>query len=205
MLNMRRNLVAFNWRPSIHPRGAPCVCRASLRTQSSQASRIDRITAKLPRRLQKYTNGLRNAPVSHIVSFLILHEITAIVPVLGLFGLFHYTNYVPVNYVTGHFGTYVEDGVGRFERYFKRKGWFGFGHDQEDVPSASPGNHESKSEDAVERWHSGDARYKVVVEVALAYAITKALLPIRIIGSVWATPWFAGILVRAKGIFTRKS
>ncbi|KAI8659764.1 hypothetical protein LRP88_06327 [Fusarium phalaenopsidis] len=205
---MRRNLFTFNWRHSLRPRHAPCVCRTSIRTKSSQASRIDRITAKLPRRLQKYTNGLRNAPVSHIVSFLILHEITAIVPVLGLFGLFHYTNHVPVDYVTGHFGTYVEDGVGRFERYFKRKGWFGFGQDQEDeatMPSTNPANHESKSEDAVERWHSGDGRYKVVVEVALAYAITKALLPIRIIGSVWATPWFAGVLVRAKGIFTRKS
>ncbi|KAM5344993.1 hypothetical protein ACJ41O_010855 [Fusarium nematophilum] len=204
---MRRNVFAFNWRPSLRPRSPPCISRPCIRAESSQASRIDRITSKLPRRLQKYTNGLRNAPVSHIVSFLILHEITAIVPVLGLFGLFHYTNYVPVNYVMGHFGSYVEDGVGRFERYFRRKGWFGFGKDEDNEavqPNTSATHHDSKSEDAVERWHSGDGRYKVVVEVALAYAITKALLPVRIIGSVWATPWFAGVLMRAKGIFTRK-
>ncbi|KAJ4256641.1 hypothetical protein NW762_008737 [Fusarium torreyae] len=203
---MRRNLLAFNWRPSLRFRAPPRINTPHTRAESTQASRIDRITSKLPRRLQKYTNGLRNAPVSHIVSFLILHEITAIVPVIGLFGLFHYTNYVPVNYVMGHFETYVEDGVGRFERYFRRKGWFGFGQNEEgETPSSTTTTHpDSKSEDAVERWHSGDGRYKVVVEVALAYAITKALLPVRIIGSVWATPWFAGVLMKAKGIFTRK-
>lgn len=32
---------------------------------------------------------------------------------------------------------------------------------------------------------------RVVVEFATAYAITKALLPVRLVGSVWATPWFA--------------
>jgi ribosome-associated translation inhibitor RaiA len=203
---MRRNLVAFHWRPSLRARALPRQFNSTIRAESTQASRIDRITSKLPRRLQKYTSGLRNAPVSHIVSFLILHEITAIVPVLGLFGLFHYTNYVPVDYVTGHFGTYVEDGVGRFERYFKRKGWFGFGQNEEvETTSDTATTHpDSKSENAVERWHSGDGRYKVLVEVALAYAITKALLPVRIIGSVWATPWFAGVLMRAKGVFTRK-
>ncbi|KAF4967349.1 hypothetical protein FSARC_5072 [Fusarium sarcochroum] len=203
---MRRNLIAFNWRPSLRVRAPPRTNTSYTRAESTQASRIDRITSKLPHRLQKYTNGLRNAPVSHIVSFLILHEITAIVPVLGLFGLFHYTNYVPVNYVSGHFGSYVEDGVGRFEKYFRRKGWFGFGQNEEGLaPSSTATTHpDSKSEDAVERWHSGDGRYKVVVEVALAYAITKALLPVRIIGSVWATPWFAGVLMRAKGVFTRK-
>ena len=30
-----------------------------------------------------------NAPVSHVVSFLILHELTAIVPLLSLWYLFH--------------------------------------------------------------------------------------------------------------------
>ena len=32
---------------------------------------------------------------------------------------------------------------------------------------------------------------RVVVEVATAYAITKALLPLRLVLSVWATPAFA--------------
>ncbi|KAH7152057.1 hypothetical protein B0J13DRAFT_547515 [Dactylonectria estremocensis] len=198
---MRCNLISLNWRPRLDPRTVPRLGRVPVRSESSQASRVEHITSKLPRRLQKYTTGLRNAPVSHIVSFLILHEITAIVPVLGLFGLFHYTNYVPVAYVSEYFGGYVQDGVSRFERYFKRKGWFGFGLESKDSSMAT--SVKSTSEEAMERWHSGDGRYKVVVEVALAYAITKALLPVRIVCSIWATPWFAGVLVRAKGIFTR--
>jgi hypothetical protein len=30
---------------------------------------------------------------------------------------------------------------------------------------------------------------------ATAYAVTKALLPLRLIFSVWATPWFARIAI----------
>lgn len=153
--------------------------------------------------MQKYTAKLRNAPVSHVVAFLILHEITAIVPLFGLFGLFHYTNYVPLGYMMEHYGTYVQDGVKRFEKYFKRKGWFGFGDEQNEGDTglvAEPG-----TQDAVmEKWRSDETKYKVVVEVALAYAITKALLPLRILGSLWATPWFAGVIVTARQIARRK-
>jgi hypothetical protein len=36
---------------------------------------------------------------------------------------------------------------------------------------------------------------RIVIEVAAAYAITKALLPVRLILSVWATPWFARVVI----------
>lgn len=36
---------------------------------------------------------------------------------------------------------------------------------------------------------------KIVVEFATAYAITKVLLPVRIAGSLAATPWFARVAV----------
>ena len=47
------------------------------------------------------------------------------------------------------------------------------------------------------------------MEVATAYAITKAMLPGRIVFSVWATPWFARVFVgrvggRLRGLFSRK-
>lgn len=199
---MIRNPRYLNCRPSLRPSAR--LSRPHARAESSQASRVDRIAAKLPPRLRKYTNGLRNAPVSHIVSFMILHELTAIVPLVGLFGIFHYTNYVPMTYMTGHFEGYVQDGVARFEKYFKRKGWFGFDlEDKTAIDVSETVDVKAKEDAAIERWQSGDGRYKVVIEIALAYAITKALLPIRIIGSVWATPWFAGVLMRAKGIFKR--
>jgi len=42
------------------------------------------------------------------------------------------------------------------------------------------------------------------VEIALAYAITKALLPLRILASLWATPWAAGLLVRLRSLVGSK-
>ncbi|RFU81228.1 hypothetical protein TARUN_975 [Trichoderma arundinaceum] len=207
---MSRTRIPFNWRPTLRTRPPARHLRSSIRAQSTEASgisRLDRLTSKLPKRLQKYTNGLRNAPVSHVVSFMILHEITAVVPLFGLFALFHYTNYVPVSYMTEHFGEYVQGGVEKFEKYFKRKSWFGFGQEDSSTsaePTSGTTAQNAPVEDAMQRWHNGEQKYKILVEVALAYAITKALLPVRIIGSVWATPWFANILVRAKSSLARK-
>lgn len=40
-------------------------------------------------------------------------------------------------------------------------------------------------------WGSGEGAVRIVVELATAYAITKALLPFRLVVSIWATPTFA--------------
>lgn len=182
-------------------RQAPGRCQS---TETPGASKIDRITSKLPRRLQKYTQGLRSAPVSHVVSFLILHELTAIVPLVALFVLFHYTTYVPLTYVTEHFGNYVEAGVSRFEKYFRRKGWFGFEKGVTGANGQPLQDGPGQPQDAVSKWQTGDPKYKILVEVSLAYAITKALIPLRIVCSVWATPWFAGVLVGLRKGVSRK-
>jgi len=116
--------------------------------------------------------------------------VTAILPLIGLFGIFHYTSWVPVGAVTERYGEYVHEGVARAERYFKRKGWFGFSN-KDDTDTTEV--------EALESWTT-DGRYRAVVEVALAYAITKALLPVRILASLWATPWFAGFLVRLRTV-----
>lgn len=42
-----------------------------------------------------------------------------------------------------------------------------------------------------QKWHASEAGTRILVEVATAYAITKVLLPVRIVVSVWAAPWFA--------------
>lgn len=175
-------------------------------SQAPQSSRVDRITSKLPKKLQKYTSGLRDAPVSHIVSFLILHELTAIVPLVVLFTLFHYTTCAPISYMTEHFGDYVNGGISRFERYFRRKVWFGFGTEGPAECKEQPTGTVEKShtDEVLDRWKKGDRKYEILMEVALAYAVTKALLPIRIIGSMWATPWFAGVLVKMRRLVTRK-
>ncbi|KUI60289.1 hypothetical protein VP1G_07482 [Cytospora mali] len=167
-------------------------------SSQKQQSRADRILSQLPASMQKYTTRLRNAPLSHVVAFLILHEMTAVVPLLGLFGLFHYTDYVPLGYMMEHYGGYVRDGTARFERYFKRKGWFGFGRDEDEAGGQLQA--EGGDEGVMDRWASSDGKYKIVVEVALAYSITKVLLPVRIMASLWMTPWFAGLMVRIRGV-----
>ncbi|KAK4157600.1 hypothetical protein C8A00DRAFT_40026 [Chaetomidium leptoderma] len=165
-------------------------------------TRADRILARLPRPLQRYTSRLRGAPLTHVVAFLVLHELTAVVPLVGLFGLFHFTDHVPVAYMLAHYGGYVREGVGRFERWFRRRGWFGFG---EGGVEEGQGVQQQQSKDGgvMERWER-DPKYRVVVEIGLAYALTKVLLPLRIIGSVWATPWFAGVLGRLGRVFGRR-
>lgn len=165
---------------------------------------MDRISARLPRPLRKYTDGLRNAPLSHVIAFLILHELTAIIPLVGLVALFHYTTLAPVNYMTEHFGAYVQSGVSRFEKYFKRKGWFGFEKEEKGDDTAVPSSDHHSTDEVLQKVAGHDAKYKVLMDVALAYAITKALLPVRIIGSVWAAPWFARILLRTKKAITGK-
>lgn len=173
------------------------ITRRSTSTKTTQSSRADKILSRLPARMQKYTTRLRGAPVSHVVAFLVLHELTAVVPLVALFGLFHYTDYVPLGYMMANYGGYVREGVGRFERYFTRKGWFGFGDEAGGETKVVAAGAEGE-ENVMDRWESPDGKYRLVVEVALAYAITKALLPVRIIGSVWATPWFAGLLSRIR-------
>lgn len=188
---------------SPQPAASPSA-EAAAAAASKQQSRADRILSRLPRGMRGYAGRLRSAPLSHVVAFLVLHELTAVVPLLGLFGLFHYggASAAPVGYMMEHYGSYVREGAARFERYFTRKGWFGFGGEDGDVAAgAGIGVGDGGGDDAVmSRWEGSDGKYRIVVEVALAYAITKALLPARIVVSLWATPWFAGVMGRIRRV-----
>lgn len=208
--------------------------QASTASTTAPTTKLDRIITRLPKPLRGYTSRLRSAPLSHVVAFLILHELTAIIPLLALFGLFHY--FTPISswteYILTRYGTYVSDGIARFERYFTRKGWFGFGEDHSRSQSPQETETQSKNgeveggggqvkaqtaaqeqgkdqqrqqqhkEEVIRKWESGDVdgKYRILVEIALAYALTKALLPVRIVASVSATPWFAGVLARLRNI-----
>ncbi|CAG8972755.1 hypothetical protein HYALB_00006847 [Hymenoscyphus albidus] len=169
---------------------------------SPQNERITRILSRLPKFLHPYTNGLRSAPVSHVVSFLILHEITAIVPLVGLAGVFHYCEWLPKGWSEA---SYINDGVEKFGRYFRRKGWFGFSREHEEGEiQVKEGVSEGFVADIEVKGSGNGNGTRILVEVATAYAITKVLLPARIILSVWATPWFARVAVGRFGrIFKR--
>lgn len=157
--------------------------RYSAKPPSSKAaasrSRIERLNSRLPRFLHRYTTPLLTAPVSHITAFLLLHELTAVVPLLGLAATFHYTNWLPPFFSEG---AWVREGVERFGKYFRRKGWL------KSLDDEGAGKRDKT-------WSFGEGGVRIVVEFATAYAITKALLPLRLILSVWATPWFARISV----------
>ncbi|KAK0668891.1 hypothetical protein QBC41DRAFT_114099 [Cercophora samala] len=158
----------------------------SATTTAKKLSRAEQILSRLPRPLQKYTSSLRSAPTTHVVAFLILHEITAIVPLLGLVGLFHYGNWLPLDMVGD--SEVVREGVGRFERYFRKKGWLPPGEEVEGG--------------LLENWKE-DGRYRLVVEVGVAWALCKVLLPVRIGVSLWGTPWVARGIGRVRGVFKR--
>lgn len=78
-------------------------------------SSVERIASKLPKKLQPYASRFLNRPVSHLTSFLLLHEITAIVPLGGLFWLFHATKWSP----PGMPGKWIDDGTRKFGNYVR--------------------------------------------------------------------------------------
>ena len=78
-----------------------------------------------------------------------------------------------------------------FGRYFRRKGWFGFNNED------GPGKREKI-------WNVSESASRFLVEVATAYAITKAMLPARLVLSVWGTPWFARVVIGRLGGAIRK-
>ncbi|KAF2021273.1 hypothetical protein BU24DRAFT_18055 [Aaosphaeria arxii CBS 175.79] len=167
-------------------------------SQPSAQSRIDRFNRRLPRFLHKYTSALGNAPLTHISAFLLLHEITAIVPLLGLAATFHYTHWLPSWFAEG---AWVLQGVERFGKYFRKKGWIR-------SADADEADLEVQMRRRDKAWNISEGGVRVVVEFATAYAITKMLLPLRIVLSVWGTPWFATrtvipLMNRVKRIFGR--
>lgn len=110
-------------------------------------------------------------------------------------------------------GRWVSEGMERFGRYFGRKGWFGFERvDSTAIQTpAVVGEREeelgegSLIEETEKKWHVGEKGSRILIEVATAYAIAKVFLPARILLSVWATPWFARVVIgRVGGIFGRR-
>jgi len=208
-------------RPRLPPRRTYATPPPSPSPSPSPGDRIARLNRRLPRFLRKYTSALANAPLSHITSFLILHELTAIVPLFSLAAYFHYTHWLPSWFAEGAF---VLNGVERFGKYFRRKGWIRTGDKEEaerevrEAQGLEKGVRQARDaenalgEDGLRKvdkvWNVGEGGVRLVVEFATAYAITKALIVPRVVFSVWATPGFARWTVvplaeRMKGFFRR--
>lgn len=119
-------------------------CASTSSAASSRSSYIERFNARcknnaflalravvdssaVPRFLQKITRPLTSAPVTHVTAFLVLHEITAIAPIFGLAGLFHYTQWMPP-YISEW--KWFADGMRKWGNYLRKRGWL-----KEDEPS----------------------------------------------------------------------
>ncbi|WEW56107.1 hypothetical protein PRK78_001542 [Emydomyces testavorans] len=171
-------------RPSLR-RATPPGRRYSAPPNSQTRGRFEKFNKRLPRFLQPYTTPLLNAPATHITSFLILHEITAVVPLFGLVGAFHYGGWIP-SLSDGEENNVVDEGVRKFGKWLRKKGWVESDiTDEKAIGSIERGNTAENLDPNVDRG------VRLILEFATAYAITKALLPVRIIVSVWSTPWFA--------------
>jgi hypothetical protein len=141
----------------------------------------------VPDFLQRWTRPLLSAPVSHVVAFLVLHEITAIVPLVGLTVVFHYYHWLPESIVDGE---WVQKKVAAFSRMFIRNKW------TDDAEVEELGKTRNIGDIDVESLKSKSGSVKLVLEAATAWAVVKLLMPVRVVVSVWATPWFARIAVR---------
>jgi hypothetical protein len=153
-------------------------------------STYTRILNRTPKFLRPTVAALHNAPVTHITAFLLLHEVTAVVPLVGLAGAFHYYHWLPPYFAEGE---WVVAGVEKFGRYFRRKGWIGAGEEAEAEGKAKDGKDltQLKTTRGLKWWNRGEGGMRWVVEFGTAYAIVKTLLPLRILISVWGAPWFA--------------
>ncbi|KAF2963511.1 hypothetical protein GQX73_g10059 [Xylaria multiplex] len=228
--------------------------------------RISRILTSasrfLPKRLQSSLQNLRSAPFSHVCAFFVLHEITAILPILGLTYAFYMLDWVPTSWVLGPFAAWAEDGLKKYVPYFRQKNWFGFKDKDvngsadweealenqlreevekerqregreggwfvgfsrgiwdrdpagESAPTGSSGNitiggdsrrtaavwQKMKQAATVENTEKG---YKIGIQIAAAYVITKFLLVPRIALSLWLTPWLARSFVGFRQAVRRK-
>ncbi|KAI0143724.1 hypothetical protein GGR57DRAFT_342736 [Xylariaceae sp. FL1272] len=205
----------------------------------------------IPNRLKSALTQLRSAPVSHVIAFLILHEITAILPIFGLTYFFYKMDWVPTSWVLGPWAAWAEDGVKRYVPYFRKKNWFGLQRGEKDGEDVLEGElreevqreqdkeqkegrswfrraakKQSADEDtAVKGVEEGDKSkkavvwqkvrqavtvdhtekgYKIGIQIAAAYTITKFLLVPRVALSLWMTPWMARRFVRWRHAIWRK-
>lgn len=124
------------------------------------------ILNKIPKFLQPFSVRFINAPISHVTSFLILHELTAILPLIGLWYTFHqFPDFIPNL-------DFTNMGINKITEIIdKSMNKFDFSN------------------------YSINEKANVLLEGAYAYIIVKSLLPLRIILSLSLMPSFSKFFV----------
>lgn len=120
------------------------------------------ILRRIPKFLQPFSRRFLDAPVTHVTSFIILHELTAIIPLIGIWWVFHnYHDMIP----NWDFTSY---GIDQVTRIIDKslKSW-----DFQD--------------------YSINEKANFIMEGAYSYIIVKTLAPIRIMISLSMMPFFS--------------
>lgn len=161
----------------------------------------------MPTLRQSYHNALKSLSArtgtplpSLVLSFAVLHELTAIIPLAGLFfasrqlglgervvGQFIHSDKVrnEPSWLNDRVGQWFDEGERWAERVGRRYGIFGFPKGQPPV-SAVDDNHPHRVSTVI----AGDAANAI-----FAYGMVKALLPVRIGLSLYLSPSFSRCVV----------
>lgn len=134
-----------------------------------------KILNKVPRFLKPYTVNFIRLPIKNLTSFLILHEITAIGPLIGLWYLFHkYDILIPLDLPSWAIekGTrIIDDSMRSFD--FKD--------------------------------YSLHDKFRLISQGAYAFVVVKMLMPVRLVISFGLTPVFTKYIVDPiTGLFRKK-
>lgn len=135
--------------------------------EKSRASTVEThpIMRRIPRFMLPYTKNFINAPISHVTSFLLLHELTAIVPLIGIWYVFHKFQWaIPMDLPSWA----IEKGTKIIDLSMAK---FDF------------------------RDFSFQEKAKFIMEGAYAYVIVKGLFPFRLMFSLTFMPAFAKYFV----------
>ena len=184
-----RHLQSVSRRTFASGSGPPSPQTPKPSTQAKTRLRLDKWVDRSPKFFKPTLCALRDAPASYIVSFLVLHEITAVVPLFGLVAGFHYYNWLPPYFAEGK---WVIQGVDKFGRYARKKGWMTAEDERQAETTVKAGKASWYEKGRISKiWNKGEKSGRWLVEFATAWAVVKALLPLRIMVSVWAAPPFA--------------
>lgn len=128
------------------------------------ASSAHPILKRVPRFLRPYTTQFIGAPVSHVTAFIILHELTAIVPLVGFWYVLHRYHDLFMSASLDLPAWAIEKGTKVIDK------------------AMADWNFDD---------YSLNDKMRFIMEGAYAYVIVKALFPVRLAASLLGMPWFA--------------
>ncbi len=160
--------------------------------KNNKPSREEIIIKKIPKGLQKYFQSFLKSPISHTTSFLILHELSAIIPLFSLWYIFYKYNFLPFELSN----SIIERGTDYIASILSTINQGSTPNDIESLNMTETSSSSSLSSFSLYKhfqWiHdlSLSEKSNLIISGAYSYTIIKLLLPIRAFLSLLFAPWF---------------